>query len=31
MRRSRAKKRAELEAILDNLIDDLDILRGAKW
>ena len=28
MRRSRAKKRAELEAILDNLIDDLDILRG---
>ena len=28
MRRSRAKKRGEVAAILDNLLDDLDILRG---
>ena len=28
MRRSRAKKREELAAILDNLLDDLDVLRG---
>ena len=28
MRRSRARKSGELQAILDNLIDDLDILRG---
>ena len=28
MRRSRAKKRGEVAAILDNLLDDMDILRG---